>query len=86
MKGTYPRGKSTKEDKKNAQALINSEKEKAENLMITDLMRNDLGKISKKGSVQVQNLFSVEKYKTIFQMTSTIQSELSDSIEWKDIF
>ncbi|WP_036056760.1 aminodeoxychorismate synthase component I [Leptospira noguchii] len=86
MKGTYPRGKSTEEDKKNAQALINSEKEKAENLMITDLMRNDLGKISKKGSVQVQNLFSVEKYKTIFQMTSTIQSELSDSIEWKDIF
>ncbi|EMO87966.1 aminodeoxychorismate synthase, component I [Leptospira noguchii str. 2001034031] len=86
MKGTYPRGKSTKEDKKNARALINSEKEKAENLMITDLMRNDLGKISKKGSVQVQNLFSVEKYKTIFQMTSTIQSELSDSIEWKDIF
>ncbi|MFA4795606.1 aminodeoxychorismate synthase component I [Leptospira kirschneri] len=86
MKGTYPRGKSPEEDKKNAQALINSDKEKAENLMITDLMRNDLGKISKEGSVQVQNLFSVEKYKTIFQMTSTIQSELSDSIEWKDIF
>lgn len=86
MKGTYPRGKSPKEDKKNAEALINSDKEKAENLMITDLMRNDLGKISKEGSVHVQNLFSVEKYKTIFQMTSTIQSELLDSIEWKDIF
>ncbi|EMJ98095.1 aminodeoxychorismate synthase component I [Leptospira alstonii] len=86
MKGTYKRGKSEKEDEKNARILMNSEKEKAENLMITDLMRNDLGKISKEGSVEVQALFSVEKYKTIFQMTSTIRSELSDSIEWKDIF
>ncbi|WP_026054735.1 aminodeoxychorismate synthase component I [Leptospira weilii] len=86
MKGTYQRGKSEKEDEKNVRTLLNSEKEKAENLMITDLMRNDLGKISKKGSVQVPALFSVEKYKTIFQMTSTIRSELSDWVEWKDIF
>ncbi|AXR67457.1 aminodeoxychorismate synthase component I [Leptospira mayottensis] len=86
MKGTYQRGKSEKEDEKNVRILLNSEKEKAENLMITDLMRNDLGKISKKGSVQVPALFSVEKYKTIFQMTSTIRSELSDWVEWKDIF
>ncbi|MDI7188792.1 aminodeoxychorismate synthase component I [Leptospira santarosai] len=86
MKGTYQRGKSEKEDEKNIRILLNSEKEKAENLMITDLMRNDLGKISKEGSVQVQTLFSVEKYKTIFQMTSTIRSELSEWVEWKDIF
>ncbi|WP_039940689.1 aminodeoxychorismate synthase component I [Leptospira alexanderi] len=86
MKGTYRRGKSEKEDEKNVRILLNSEKEKAENLMITDLMRNDLGKISKKGSVQVPALFSVEKYKTIFQMTSTVRSELSDWVEWKDIF
>lgn len=86
MKGTYQRGKSEKEDEKNIQILLNSEKEKAENLMITDLMRNDLGKISKKGSVQVPALFSIEKYKTILQMTSTIRSELSDWVEWKDIF
>lgn len=86
MKGTYPRGKSEQEDEENARILIHSEKEKAENLMITDLMRNDLGTISKKGSVQVDALFSVEKYKTIFQMTSTIRSELADSVEWKDIF
>ncbi|MCL8266126.1 aminodeoxychorismate synthase component I [Leptospira weilii] len=86
MKGTYRRGRSEKEDEKNARTLLNSEKEKAENLMITDLMRNDLGKISKKGSVQVPALFSIEKYKTIFQMTSTIRSELSDRVEWKDIF
>lgn len=86
MKGTYPRGGSEQEDEENARILINSEKEKAENLMITDLMRNDLGKISKEGSVRVDALFSVEKYKTIFQMTSTIRSELSDSVEWKEIF
>ncbi|AOP32490.1 aminobenzoate synthetase [Leptospira tipperaryensis] len=86
MKGTYPRGKNEFEDEKNIQLLKNSEKEKAENLMITDLMRNDLGKISRKGSVQVQELFSVEKYKTILQMTSTIRSELSDGINCSDIF
>ncbi|TGN00813.1 aminodeoxychorismate synthase component I [Leptospira yasudae] len=86
MKGTYPRGKSANEDKENIRLLQNSEKEKAENLMITDLMRNDLGKISKEGSVQVEALFSVETYNTIFQMTSTIRSELSDSVGWKEIF
>ncbi|XDD50332.1 aminodeoxychorismate synthase component I [Leptospira sp. WS92.C1] len=86
MKGTYPRGKSEVEDEKNIQILKNSEKEKAENLMITDLMRNDLGQISKRGSVQVRELFSVEKYKTILQMTSTIQSELSENVKWGDIF
>ncbi|MBM9499279.1 aminodeoxychorismate synthase component I [Leptospira sp. 201903071] len=86
MKGTYPRGKTESEDEKNSEFLKNSEKEKAENLMITDLMRNDLGKISRKGSVQVQELFSVEKYKTILQMTSTIRSELSDEITTTGIF
>lgn len=86
MKGTYPRGKTEFDDEKNIQLLRNSEKEKAENLMITDLMRNDLGKISRKGSVQVQELFTVEKYKTILQMTSMIRSELSEEIKYADIF
>ncbi|MBM9579106.1 aminodeoxychorismate synthase component I [Leptospira sp. 201903070] len=86
MKGTSPRGKTESEDDKNVEFLKNSEKEIAENLMITDLMRNDLGKISRQGSVHVQELFSVEKYKTILQMTSTIRSELSFGVETPDIF
>ncbi|TGK28090.1 aminodeoxychorismate synthase component I [Leptospira gomenensis] len=86
MKGTYPRGKSPEEDGANRKLLQESEKERAENLMITDLMRNDLGKISKTGSVSVSELFSVETYKTIYQMTSTVRSELSESVGWSDIF
>lgn len=86
MKGTYPRGKTPEEDRTNLRLLRESEKEKAENLMITDLMRNDLGKISKTGSVSVSELFSVETYKTIYQMTSTVRSEISESAGWSDIF
>ncbi|PJZ50407.1 aminodeoxychorismate synthase component I [Leptospira saintgironsiae] len=85
MKGTRPRGKDLAEDQRLKLELSNSEKDKAENLMITDLLRNDLGRISLPGSVNVSKLFSIEEYPTVFQMTSEIRSELSPNIKWTDI-
>ncbi|TGL34230.1 aminodeoxychorismate synthase component I [Leptospira koniambonensis] len=85
MKGTRPRGKDFAEDQKLKSELSNSEKDRAENLMITDLLRNDLGRISLPGSVSVSKLFSIEEYPTVFQMTSEVRSELSAEIKWTDI-
>ncbi|TGM97493.1 aminodeoxychorismate synthase component I [Leptospira dzoumogneensis] len=85
MKGTRPRGKDPAEDQKLKLELSESEKDRAENLMITDLLRNDLGRISLPGSVGVSKLFSIEEYPTVFQMTSEVRSELSSDIKWTDI-
>ncbi len=85
IKGTRKRGKSSEEDIKLEMELRNSEKERAENLMITDLMRNDLGRISERGSVKVEKLFDVEKYRSIFQMVSTVSSQLKDSVSLQEI-
>lgn len=63
-----------------AQELSQSEKDRAENVMIVDLMRNDLGRVAKPGSVQVPALFTVEHYATVLQMTSTIRAELQDGV------
>jgi len=76
MKGTAQRGLSLKEDLKQRDRLQASEKERAENVMITDLFRNDLGKISKIGTVSVTSLFETETLDSIWQMTSEIESEL----------
>jgi para-aminobenzoate synthetase/4-amino-4-deoxychorismate lyase len=76
MKGTRPRGRTTAEDRNYAAELQTSAKERAENLMIVDLLRNDMGRISEFGSVQVPKLFGVERYETVLQMTSTITSRL----------
>ena len=81
MKGTISRGNNKKQDEKNLQILKNSGKDKSENLMITDLLRNDLGKIAKIGTVQVEELFEIETYETLFQMTSSISAVL----EYKDL-
>ncbi len=85
IKGTRPRGKTEKEDLYLYKELLSSKKEKAENLMITDLMRNDLGRISKIGSVKVKKLFHIEKYSSLFQMSSIISSSLKEGISLKDI-
>jgi len=74
MKGTRPRGRWLEEDRRLAQELADSEKDRAENVMIVDLLRNDMGRISKTGSVHVASLFDVERYETVWQMTSTIRS------------
>ncbi|WP_255835613.1 aminodeoxychorismate synthase component I [Kordiimonas sp. SCSIO 12603] len=72
MKGTAARGKDAEEDASIEQFLVNDGKSRAENLMIVDLIRNDLSRIAKSGSVQVPKLFETEKYNTLFQMTSTV--------------
>ncbi len=86
MKGTVARGYLLKDDEAKKNWLKGSSKNRAENLMIVDLLRNDMGKISKTGSVKVKNLFKVEKYPTLYQMTSTISSLLKKNISYKDIF
>jgi len=85
MKGTRPRGRWPREDEELRQALRSSEKDKAENLMIVDLLRNDLGRISETGSVTVPSLWDVERYETVYQMTSAITSRLRRGTGLSDI-
>lgn len=74
IKGTAPRGDTEKQDIQNKQHLLSSEKERAELAMITDLLRNDLGKVSQINSVQVTKSFEIESYSNVFQMYSVIKS------------
>ncbi|NYT64120.1 aminodeoxychorismate synthase component I [Alcaligenaceae bacterium] len=75
MKGTAPRHADPVLDAQSAQALQHSEKNRAENLMIVDLLRNDLGRIARPGSVKVEALFSLEKYPSVWALTSTITAQ-----------
>ena len=86
MKGTIKRGATDKEDAELKNFLYNDLKNRTENIMIVDLLRNDLGRISKPGSVHVDKLFDVEQHKTLFQMTSEISSELKEGTTLNDIF
>lgn len=72
MKGTAPRDPDPVRDQALGQALLASEKNRAENLMIVDLLRNDLGRIAQPGSVRVEALFTLERYPTVWTMTSTV--------------
>ncbi len=74
MKGTAARGMTLAEDLRNAACLYDSEKNRAENVMIVDMIRNDLGRIARTGSVKVPRLFDIEKYSTVWQMTSTVEA------------
>jgi para-aminobenzoate synthetase/4-amino-4-deoxychorismate lyase len=80
MKGTVKRGRTTLEDNDRAEWLHNSEKNRAENAMIVDMIRNDLGRIAVTGSVHTPEFFSIEKYPTLWQMTSTVQAKTSSPI------
>lgn len=80
MKGTIKRGRTISEDGINANWLRASEKNRAENVMIVDMLRNDLGKIAQSGSVHVPELFAIEKYPTLFQMTSTVKAKTNASV------
>lgn len=80
MKGTVKRGSSAREDDELAHWLYHSEKNRAENVMIVDLLRNDLGTIAKPGTVEVPHLFTIERYPTVFQMTSTVTAEVKADI------
>ena len=75
MKGTRPRGQTSQEDATLAQDLLNSPKDRAENLMITDMIRSDMGQIALPGSVQVPRLFDLETYPTVHQMVSEVQAQ-----------
>ncbi len=81
MKGTAKRGRTSLEDKDQANWLKDSIKNRAENVMIVDMIRNDLGRIAEIGSVQVPELFTIEKYPTLFQMTSTVQAKTDASLD-----
>ncbi|WHY03537.1 aminodeoxychorismate synthase component I [Neobacillus sp. DY30] len=86
MKGTVKRGLSFEEDAANANWLLQSEKNRAENLMIVDLLRNDLGMVAEPGTVAVERLFEIEQYPTVHQMTSTISAKVSKTTTLVDIF
>ncbi|MGA2852071.1 MAG: aminodeoxychorismate synthase component I [Terracidiphilus sp.] len=86
MKGTAPRGRTTAEDATRAGWLRNDPKNRSENVMIVDLLRNDLGRICTFGTVRTSNLFSVERYPTLLQMTSTITGELRPDVDFQQIF
>ncbi len=86
MKGTAPRGLSTGDDLAVRDALVESEKERAGNMMIVDMVRNDLGRVARTGSVTVPALFDVERHPTVWQLTSTITADLDDGVGLSDLF
>jgi para-aminobenzoate synthetase/4-amino-4-deoxychorismate lyase len=86
MKGTAPRGRTSSEDRDLAEWLRNDPKNRSENVMIVDLLRNDLGRLCNYGSVRAENLFAVEGYPTLLQMTSTVTGELRPAVSFQEIF
>ena len=85
MKGTMRRGRTAEEDIIMAKRLRDSSKDRAENIMIVDLIRNDLGRICKTGSVRVNSLYDIETYPTLHQMTSTVSGTLKNGTTYLDI-
>ena len=79
IKGTRPRGAEPSSDLELSRELLNSEKDKAENLMIVDLLRNDLGQLCKLGSVKVKSLFELQSFNNVHHLVSTIEAELETS-------
>lgn len=80
MKGTAPRGMTLPEDRENYHKLAASRKDRAENVMITDMIRNDIGRIALPGTVRADPLFDIEKYRTVWQMTSTVVGRTQGSV------
>lgn len=85
IKGTRPRGKNKDEDAAFKNELLNSEKDKAELVMIVDLERNDFGKVCQIGSVKVQELFRLEEYATVYHLVSIIKGKLQDDRDVVDV-
>ena len=86
IKGTAKRNlEDSRQDELSKQKLINSEKEKSENVMVVDLVRNDLSRVCKQGSVRVDELFGIYSFPQVHQMISTISGELEDGLSWIDV-
>ncbi|WP_025128753.1 aminodeoxychorismate synthase component I [Pseudomonas sp. PH1b] len=85
IKGTRPRGQDAAEDAANAAELLGSPKDRAENLMIVDLLRNDLGRTCRIGSVRVPELFSLESYPNVHHLVSSVTGELADGKDALDL-
>lgn len=85
MKGTRPRGRNAKEDRRLRDELAASEKDRAENLMILDLMRNDLSRVALPGSVQVEHPFAIESYPTVHQMVSSVHANIAPGCSAVDL-
>ncbi|MCK1785134.1 aminodeoxychorismate synthase component I [Pseudomonas sp. TNT11] len=85
IKGTRPRGLTPEEDAANAAELLASPKDRAENLMIVDLLRNDLGRTCRTGSVNVPELFSLESYPNVHHLVSSVTGELADDKDALDL-
>ncbi len=86
MKGTIRRGRTRGEDAILSEQLRRSAKDQSENLMIVDMLRNDVGRISEPGSVEVSSLYEIEQYDTLFQMTSTIEAQRKPHLSLAEIF
>jgi para-aminobenzoate synthetase / 4-amino-4-deoxychorismate lyase len=86
MKGTASRGRWLAEDEEIAARLVASSKDRAENAMIVDLLRNDLGRICRTGSVEVERMLEAERFETVWQLTSTIEGDLRPEIALLDTF
>ena len=84
IKGTIRRGQTPDEDALLRDQLLNSEKERAENLMIVDLVRNDLARSAQTGSVRVDELFGIYGFQQVYQMISSVSATLRDGISWTD--
>ena len=85
MKGTAPRGSDATSDAEYARGLRQDAKQQAENLMIVDLLRNDLSRIAMPGSVAVPELFTIETYPSVHQMTSTVTARLRSGLDPIDV-
>lgn len=86
MKGTAPRGRWPAEDERMARELTASAKDRAENAMILDLLRNDLGRIARSGSVTWADAFEAERFETVWQLTSAVSAELGPSVDLAGVF
>ena len=86
MKGTMPRGRWSAEDREAAARLTTSEKERAENVMIVDLLRNDLGRVAEPGTVEVPALCVPERHPTLWQMTSTVRARARSGTRLSELF
>jgi len=86
MKGTAPRGATPEDDARNAQRMLDSEKERAENLMIVDLIRNDLSRVAQPHSVQVPRLFHAQAWPTVWQMSSDVTARARAGLRLSQLF